>query len=345
MDLSDKKVTRYIKHMLFWIAVWLFYSFFFSYNNSDLNYVLVFSTMLVPITAIPTYLVVKVLIPNYLNPKKYVLFGIYNLSVFLLTTLFIILLLSLSIAFIDYFKFKDLPPMGRSYAYLITLVYLIVLLVSFENIWKKNTQIAEQNHALENRLLIEKLKAKEHELNYLKNQLHPHFLFNTLNTIYGLALKKSENIPEITLKLSGLLDYVLYQTNKETVTLQDEIAHLEQYIDLEKIRFNDCLKVTLTKEIGNQKLPIAPLLLLPFVENAFKHGAVTDDYLQVLITISVIDNVLDFRIKNTSDKKETREGIGLKNVKERLKILYPKNHDLQIDSKTNWFEVHLKINL
>jgi two-component system, LytTR family, sensor kinase len=343
MNWSIKKKSNMIYHFLFWSVVWLLYVFFFSYNSDNIIYVITFSSVLIPITAIATYIMIYVLIPKYLNSKKYLWFGIYTFCTLLFTTFCTLLLLILSIGYLNHLKFEDLPPMSRNYAYLIILVYLVVAFVSFVCIWRRNTQTAIKNSELQQQLLTAKFKTNEQELSFLKNQIHPHFLFNTLNTIYGLALKKSVETPEVILKLSNLLDYILYQVNKPTVLLADEIIHLEQYIDLERIRFNDTLKVNFTKEITNKNILIAPMLLLPFVENAFKHGSIIDGFLSIIIHISVNDNELYFNIKNTYKQGDSIGGIGLNNIKERLAILYPKNYDLQIETKPQWFEINLRV--
>jgi len=202
-----------------------------------------------------------------------------------------------------------------------------------------------RNDKLKNQLLTAKIKSKEQELVYLKNQIHQNFLCNILNTIYGLALIKASETPEIVLKLSNLLDYILYQANKPVVQLSDEILHLEQYIDLEKMRFNDTLKVNFIKNIDNQDVLIPPMLLLPFVENVFKHGSIINGFLSVFIEISIINNSLDFRVKNTFKSTTLKSGLGLKKIKERLEILFPKHYDLKIQSDQNWFVVLLQINL
>lgn len=338
-----KKNKNVLNHLLFWSGIWLLYIFFFSYNSNDLNHILSFSTILLPITAIATYVMVYVLIPKYLRPKKYLQFSIYTFTTLLFTTFSIVLFLIMSVAYSNKLQFKDLPSISINYIFIVILVYLIVAVVSFASLWRKSTQTAIKNRELKNQLLTTKFRSKEQELKYLKNQIHPHFLFNTLNTIYGLALKKSPEVPDIILKLSNLLDYILYQASKPEVPLIDEITHLEQYIDLEKIRFNDTLKVTFTKEIANEDIFVAPLLLLPFVENAFKHGNIIDGFLNVTIHISVNDNELHFSIKNTFNENISKEGLGLINLKDRLDILYPENYDLQIDTKPPWFELSLKI--
>ena len=175
-------------------------------------------------------------------------------------------------------------------------------------------------------------------------QIHPHFLFNTLNTLYGFALRKSEKAPEMILKLSNLLDYILYQVDKPLVLLQDEINHIENYISLEKIRFQDILQNNFNKNLINNKLEIAPMLLLPFVENAFKHGTQVDGVVKVNINLKVDENELKFTVENSTKNKEgSKNGIGLENIKKRLEMLYQKRYFLEIEQEEELFKVHLII--
>jgi len=132
-----------------------------------------------------------------------------------------------------------MPPMSQNYIFILILVYLIVGIISFMSLLSHNFKTLSKNKELENKILETQLQLKDQELQYLKKQIHPHFLFNTLNTIYGFALKQSKNTPDIILKLSNLLDYILYQVNKPKVSLKEEILHVKEYIDLEKIRFQD----------------------------------------------------------------------------------------------------------
>jgi hypothetical protein len=175
-------------------------------------------------------------------------------------------------------------------------------------------------------------------------QIHPHFLFNTLNTLYGFALKKSEKAPEMILKLSNLLDYILYQVDKPFVLLQDEMKHIEDYVSLEKFRFQEGLQVTFHTYLMNKKLEVPPMLLLPFVENAFKHGAQIDGVIKVNINLKVDENELSFTIENFSKNKEnSKKGIGLENIKKRLEVLYQKKYFLEILQEKALFKVNLKI--
>ncbi len=208
-------------------------------------------------------------------------------------------------------------------------------------------QIRQQSRRakVEQLLIREKL---ETELKYLRNQTNPHFLFNTLNNIYALARKKSDETADVVMKLSKLLRFMLYDTAKPLITIREEIKMLEDYIDLEKIRYNDKLTLSFLKDINDAKEFISPLLLLPFVENAFKHGASESRFASFIdIEIKVHDSILKFTVKNTKESNcQKCEGtpIGLNNVKRQLELLY-KDHDLQVLNETSIFIVLLTINL
>ena len=344
---SDKlnSTKSFLLHFLFWIGVWFFFVYFFSYNSSDTTYITWFSSLLLPIAIITTYTTIYILIPKYLLTKRYfsfVLYGFYNL---VLSTYLITLAIYGSFIFITNLDISKVPPMGRNFIFIIILVYLVVGLISFVYILKHNFSVQSKFKALENKILETNLQLKEQELNYLKKQIHPHFLFNTLNTIYGFALKKSEYTPDIILKLSNLLDYILYQVQKPSVLLEEEIEHLEEYIDLEKIRFQDRLSVYFlkTKEIKNIEIP--PMLLIPFVENAFKHGSIVNGKLNIEIETQIKNNTFSFFIRNTfiKNQENNTNGIGLENIVKRLELLYSDNYSLDIKTENDYFKVNLKI--
>jgi LytS/YehU family sensor histidine kinase len=200
---------------------------------------------------------------------------------------------------------------------------------------QKNKQLAE-----------EKIAA---ELNFLKAQVHPHFLFNTLNNLYALTLIKSEKTPDIVLKLSDLLDYMIYKSNDAFVPLKKELEILEGYIELEKMRYNERLdfRYKVTGDASGHE--IAPLILLPFVENCFKHGASKDRVKpKIHIDIEIEPDFIQLKAMNSvpAEKKEDhseKEGIGLKNVQRRLELIYPDMHELMIYRGDNLFSVECKI--
>jgi len=349
MDLLKFNQTRiFATHTFLWICVWFFFVYFFSYNTTNSLYVTWFSSILLPLTMLTTYVTVYYLIPNYLMQKRYWLFGLYSVYVLIFTAFLATVTMIGSFLFISNLKLENTPVMSRNLPFILILIYLVVGLVSFVYILNHNFNTLSRNKTLENKILDTQLHLKEQELQYLKKQIHPHFLFNSLNTIYGFALRQSLQTPDIILKLSNLLDYILYQVQEKQVFLKQELDHIEEYVSLEQIRFQDTLQVEIVKTDFNETITLPPMLFLPFVENAFKHGAIIDGKLQVKLKFERIDNQLIFRIKNTAitDETETQDGrIGLTNITKRLDLLFGKDYDLQVEHLENWFMVTLKIKL
>jgi hypothetical protein len=188
----------------------------------------------------------------------------------------------------------------------------------------------------------------ETELKFLRNQTNPHFLFNTLNNIYALARKKSDETADVVMKLSKLLRFMLYETRNEQIRISDEIKVLDDYIELEKLRYNDRLTISFIREIDNENEQIAPLLLIPFVENAFKHGASESRFESFInLEMTLQDGILSFNIENTKEqngKKQNDENIGLTNVRRQLELLY-KEHEVSIICEAAVFKVSLTVNL
>ena len=197
----------------------------------------------------------------------------------------------------------------------------------------------------EKNLVKEKL---ETELKFLRTQTNPHFLFNTLNNIYALSRKKSDKTPEVVMKLSELLSFMLYESGKDTIAVAEEIKMVEDYIELEKIRYNDRLSVNFQKDIHDGSQKIAPLLLLPLVENAFKHGASETRFHSFInIDISLNGGYLNFSIENSVEngkEKSTNGSIGLSNIKRQLELMYAV-HEMKVEDRNNIFKVNIAINL
>lgn len=194
-----------------------------------------------------------------------------------------------------------------------------------------------------------RIEKQEAELNYLKSQTNPHFLFNTLNNIYSLARDKSDLAPESILKLSKILRYMLYEIVGDNIAIEQEIKIIEDYIALEKLRYDESLQVRFSHDIEDMKQALPPLLMMPLIENAFKHGASeTRDQPFVEIHVSLNKRVLNVSVKNSTDKvqdmKKVRENIGLSNLRRQLELLY-KEYDLNVEQKGDVFIAQLKINL
>ncbi|MGC9343187.1 MAG: sensor histidine kinase [Bacteroidales bacterium] len=333
-------------HLLFWAGVWFFFYWFFSYNSSNQAYVTWFSGLLLPLTMAVTYFTVYFLIPKYLLKRDYGRFLLFTFYSLIASSYFIVIIIYFVLIFVLRYDASNIPPMIKNFTFILILVYLIVGIVSSVGILNHNFKTEKRNKDLQNKILETQLQIKEQELNYLKMQIHPHFLFNTLNTLYGFALKQSKETPEMILKLSNLLDYILYQVNKSRVSLKQEVDHIREYIELEKVRFSDSLRVVFTTNDFSEEIQIAPMLLIPFVENAFKHGTRKEDYLEIFISIEVRDDILDFSIRNSynpeeSDKK--KPGIGLENIRKRLDLHYEGKYELDYRRRDGWFEASLRI--
>ncbi|RNC83230.1 MAG: hypothetical protein ED557_11035 [Balneola sp.] len=187
------------------------------------------------------------------------------------------------------------------------------------------------------------------ELKALRAQINPHFLFNNLNTIYGEALKKSEKAPSMILKLSSILRYIVENMDKDIVPLSAEIEYLKEFINLQKERISNPRRVAFSVHGKFDDLSIAPLLLVNFVENAFKHGSTTEETDQISFNLSVMDKTLTFRSVNTKSNSRnleaTSSGTGIQNVKKRLDLLYADRHSLEIKEDNYTYDVTLSLRM
>lgn len=344
-DFIIKQLGRLILHGIFWCFVLLFYTYFFGSGSNDMSYVLSFSIFLMPITIATTYVFIYKLIPEYLMLKKYIKFALYSLYTFIISSYLIVISIFYGLIYLSHFEYNNMAPVSQNLLFVMIGVYLVTMLVSAFKLLKLNFKQVEKTSKLENTILETQLKLKEQELQYLKMQIHPHFLFNTLNTMYGFAIKKADETPEMILKLSNLLDYLLYQIDKPFVLLTDEINHIHDYLALESLRFNNTLNIDFNTENISENTKIAPMLFLPFIENSFKHGVLKHGLLHIKINISFKDQIIYFYIENTSTKStEPNSGIGLENIKKRLDLLYRDAYKLSILNDEGRFKVHLNLN-
>ena len=195
-------------------------------------------------------------------------------------------------------------------------------------------------------LRIEKQQA---ELNYLKSQTNPHFLFNTLNNIYSLARDKSDLVPETILRLSKILRYMLYEAGGQYIAIEDELKIMGDYISLEKLRYDDSLRINFNYDVEDMKQALPPLLLIPLVENAFKHGvSETRNQPFVDIHLSVVKRQLSFFVRNSTEESfgdgKVKENIGLSNLRRQLELLYT-DYQVLLEQRVSEFSATLKINL
>jgi len=340
------QIAKFIPiHILLWVLVWLFYIYTFSYAAQDTDFALQFATTLVPITIAATYTFAYYLIPNYLFTKQYILFGLYSLYSVIITLFIVLIVTFFNLIFLSNLDVSQMPLLSRNVVFVMILIYLVVGIVSFIKLLNQNLVTVNRNQELENKLLEGQLHLKQRELHYLRQQIHPHFLFNTLNTVYGFALKKSERTPELILQLSQVLDYILNQIDKPLVPISQEITHLEAYIGLEQVRFEDTLDIIFTKEIiANQQIP--PMLFTAFVENAFKHGEAINGKLQINIHLEAQPSHIRFTVTNSvtpQNASAESHGLGITNTRKRLETLYPEKHILEISETATTHRVMLRI--
>ena len=301
-----------------------------------------FSTELLNISfyAVLVYTNIYYLIPKFLAKNKF-------LQYFIALGIFILMLTPLKMMAL-YLKFSGDEIMQNNLMKQQILIFLsnffvggISTIYSIINDWAK--QVREKQE-LENQTMVSELK-------FLRSQINPHFLFNTLNNLYALTLKKSDKAPEIVLKLSEMMRYMLYECNESKVLISKEINYIRNYLDLERIRHRKKVEINfeLNGTVNQQK--IAPLLLITFIENCFKHGiknSITTGYVNLNIRLDgndlffIVENSKPSGLPNMEHKRAG--GIGLVNVKRRLELLYPKAHDLKIEDSPNSYKVTLHIN-
>jgi sensor histidine kinase YesM len=325
---------RVLMHLLFWTAVTGFFFLVFRSNNSSAQRTLEVNLGFMPGHLIFAYSLMYWVIPRFLLKGKIVLSIIYML-LFLAVALFYERIADTYLVHYSHFEKIWVPHSFPRSIFALFSVAWIAVSIKLVKYWYLEKEIQQK-------LEKEKLTV---ELQLLKSQLHPHFLFNTLNNLYSLTLEGSAQAPQAVLQLSALLRYMLYECNEPLTDLRKEIEVLKTYIALEKFRWRDRVDIStsFTGDIDNQS--IAPLLLLPFVENAVKHGMRTElAQCWISLHLHVEKDVLTFKMINSTGTPTPAHsgGLGLQNVQRRLNLLYP-GHQLKIIRDDHTFTVSLTI--
>ena len=339
MILKTKIVNRVIFDTLFWLLSTLVFAFIFrlseEINRLDIIYSLFFHLTLL-LTVYSNFWAIN----KWFKKRK-------NLAYFV----FVVVLISIAIP-LNQFTFSTLIDFVLSDYYfvsqfnnleigLIVSIYLIIttavkLASSWFELQQANQRIAE-----------EQKEKVDSELQSLKAQINPHFLFNSLNVIYSLTLKKDDMASEVVLKLSDILRYVIYDSQQDKVTLSSEVVLLQNFIDLQRYRIEDTTPINFTTQI-QQNVKVAPLLFLTLVENSFKHG-IKSDTENVFIDIKLFsdEKKVIFEIENNNTEAniegKLEKGIGLENIRRRLLLQYPNQHQFRILDNTDTFKVYLEI--
>ncbi len=331
---------RILYHLLFWLTylVWAVYVM----GSYDGNFSRSFSAdaTQLPLKIATTYFIMYFLMPRYLITRQYKpLLAI--LALLIVTTSLFFRLTIYKIIQPFYYPESEFHfwNFGKMLWGTFEIFSIAAIAVSIKLFKQKYASIEREQE-----LQKEKLQA---ELSFLKAQINPHFLFNTLNNIYGLSLKNSPQTSDAILKLSELLQFMVHDGAAEKIKLADEIKTLKDYIELEKLRYGNRLQVKLESFIDNDQEMIAPLLLIPFVENSFKHGASQSRFNATIeIVLRVENGVLLFQVSNSKEGgEENTDGIGLKNISRQLELIYGKFHALEIRNSKNTFVVKLTIHL
>ena len=331
-------------HIIFWLSYFLLNFMRWGSYFNDYWYSIKSNLVEFPLHIIIVYFNIYYLFPNYILKRKYYPFFIYFISslilLYFVRTGFNYLLVSKSIwpeaeGSQDPFTFNHIVAVILGEIYVIAFVSTIKLFVDW--IYEKNK--------VDNLQAIQ-LKT---ELQFLKAQIQPHFFFNTLNNIYALTLEKSKEAPEVILKLSEIMEYILYDAKESKIALLKEINYIQNYIDLEKLRFGYKIEVQTNIQGNIEELEMPPLLFLPLIENCFKHGSVENKKLIIVIDFEITSkNILRFSVKNNyniQNQNIKKHGIGNKNVLRRLELIYGDNFNLVTRIENDFYIVNLAIQL
>ncbi len=332
--------TQWIQHIGFWmLSFYILLNILRLGNNIqkiDLIYTALFMINILGVV----YVNLKILIPLFLARKKYIWFsvlGIINLLLFSdlniwLFDYFVDYILP-NYYFISYYNLEDILKFHLAFLVLTTLIKL-------SKAWFLLAETEKQ-------VAIAKDEKNMAELEALKSQINPHFLFNSLNNIYSLSRKSSDKTSESILILSDMMRYVLYETSSDYVKLKDEVKFMKDFVQLQKLRIDKNSEIKLEVDISNFELKVAPLIFLTFLENSFKHG-VKGDIGNTFAHFELKNdkNVLSFHAENNkceTKDEESGTGIGLTNVVRRLDILYPNKYELDINDRGDIFQINLKL--
>lgn len=341
--------SRIANHIAFWLISVIILSYYSSLFGGSLKENFIQMCVLLPLQMAAAYLLSYVQIPTWLFKRNWLIF-VFS---FIAIAYFFSVLARLSTIYIvepliNYQGYDEsISEVLSDPIYLMKVYMPLVYMPAFLFLIFK---MLKERFTQEN-LLIQLEKEKSNaELNFLKAQMNPHFLFNTLNNIYSLSKNNSEQTPEMILKLSELLDYTIYECNEKTVPIIKEWQLIENYVDLQAVRQSNQLILTIHQDIDNEEIKIAPLILISLVENAFKHSSTSQqNTVTIKILLKVVQGILTFEVFNSKSENqkniEQKKGIGIANVKKQLALLYPNKYNITIDNQPDFYKVILTINL
>lgn len=317
----------------------------------------IFVAFLLPVLAATTYFLLYFLVPRYLLRRRFFLFGLFSLFTFIAAAWLELMIAVGLFVVVAELQIQQLNPRIAHLGYLsgaMVMAILPAVAIHITRQWYREREITER---LKQEKLELELHAREKELDYLKEQIRPHFLFNVLNSLYGLTLEKSDEAPELVLKVSDMLDHMLYRGSEGAVPVHEELEHISNYIDIQKIRCGERLTVELEADAA-EGYAMAPMILLPFVENSFKHGvsgSSSDSFVHVSVRVEEAGNEagdggsprLRLEVVNSlaAPKGQGESGVGLANTRKRLELLYGEDFELNTRKSDSEYRVQLTIPL
>ena len=328
-------------HFAFWIIYFIVNLFRFASINNDYWYSFKSNLVEFPLNIVITYFTIYYLIPRFIVTKRYTLFFLYlGLSL----VIYYLVRTGLNYVLVT----EELWPEAEGNQRAFTLIHVLEMTIGTLYVIALVSAIK-----LTYDWIIEKRKNDElqkiqlrTELDFLKTQIQPHFFFNTLNNLYALVIKKSPNAPNVVLKLSEIMQYVLYEVQEPKISLLKSINYLYSYLELEKLRYGERVQSEINIEGDIDEVEVPPLLLLPFIENCFKHGTKSEGPIIVRVDFAVRDKFLYFSVENSYDGDRdfvTQHGIGIENVKRRLNLLYGRRYGLDIKPLDKLYKVEMKL--
>ena len=342
--LESKKYNHIILNGVLWFISSILLLLIFSKGKEPIEIDYIYTISFITTLILPIIILVYLYIPRFLKKENYLIFVIFSITTIFLYTLFHRYCFTSFINYIfpNYF-FNDYPNIFTS-VIIFTTCYLSITLYRI-------TRDSLHYNQKENIILKNKNAQIENQLNALRAQINPHFLFNSLNVIYSLALENKKETTEAILKLSDILRYIIYDASTKHITLKEELNLINNYLSFQKFRIQNFENINFKIDIKNNDYRIYPMLLMPLIENSFKFGIkenIKEAYVHILIEQN--NDFFFFKIKNSTHnqpKENTNHhysGIGLNNIKKNLAILYPNKHEFNTIKSPHSFIVALKIN-
>lgn len=330
---------RWILHVVFWVVILLIYGIFFGRRNNNYFQTLFFVGLLMPVVIGATYFFNYYLIPRFLISGRYRYFILYSFYT-ILTAMFLSMMVALlTFLILAELRVQNMSPASVDIYFLLTSLLMVV----FFSVAIKMLLHWRQSKDDYQKLMRDKVEA---ELKFLKVQLNPHFLFNTLNNLYYLTTEKSDKAPQAILQLSEMLDYVMHSSKSVFVPLEAELKQVENYIALELLRYEDRVQVTTQFSGDLNKFRIGPMILITLIENAFKHGVMPiagKSWINLIVAEK--GNDLLISISNSTTITKPGNGIGLENLRNQLDHLYKGYYSLEVvNSKADEFSINLLLN-